>query len=325
MVKAIRVHRAGGPEVLQWETVEVPPPEAGEIRLKHTAIGVNFFDTYMRWGVYAPAGYPFTPGMEGAGVVTAIGEGVTSCHVGQRVAYAGRPVGSYAEERIMPANRVVPVPDGISDEMAAAIMLKGMTAHMLLIDVYPVKAGQFILVHAAAGGMGILLSQWARSLGAIVIGTVSSEAKAKVAMENGVSHPIIYTSEDLVQRVKEITQGKGVSVVYDGVGKDTFMGSLDCLAPRGMLVSYGQASGSPPPFHVSELGKRGSLSLSRPALFDYIVMREDLVSRAEAVFSMVLSGALKVSVPHRYPLAEASRAHEDLEARKTTGSVVLLP
>ncbi|GBG72008.1 hypothetical protein CBR_g10944 [Chara braunii] len=325
MVKAIRVHEPGGVEVLKWEAVELQPVGPGEIRLRHTAIGVNLVDAYMRSGMLPPPRYPYIPGMEAAGVVIAVGEGVTSCHVGQRVAYAGRPTGSYSEERTMMADRVVAIPEGICDETAAAITLKGMTAHMLLDEMFRVSPGLFVLVHTAAGGLGAVLAQLAHSLGAVVIGTVSSEAEAEMAMENGVTHPIIYTSEDLVQRVQEITQGEGVAVVFGGEGEDTLRRLADCLEPRGLLFSYGPTYGDPPSFHVSQVSKRGALRMFKPPMFEYEAPRVEVVRRAEAIFSMVLSGVIKVRVSDRYPLAEASNAHALLEAGNATGSIVLVP
>ncbi|TKY68205.1 Quinone oxidoreductase [Spatholobus suberectus] len=324
MVKAIRVHELGGPQVLKWEDVEIGEPKEGEVRVRNKAVGVNFIDVYFRKGVYKAPSLPFTPGMEAVGVVTAVGAGLTGRQVGDLVAYAGQPMGSYAEEQILPANKVVPVPPSIDPAIAASIMLKGMTAQFLLRHCFKVEPGHTILVHAAAGGVGSLLCQWANALGATVIGTVSNKEKAAQAKEDGCHHVIIYKEEEFVARVNEITSGNGVEVVYDSVGKDTFEGSLECLKLRGYMVSFGQSSGRPDPVPLSSLATK-SLFLTRPTLMHYNVTRDELLEAAGEVFAKVASGVLKVRVNHTYPLFEAAKAHEDLENRKTTGSVVLLP
>ncbi|XP_072962346.1 uncharacterized protein [Typha angustifolia] len=323
MVKAIRIHELGGPEVLKWEDVEIGEPKEGEIRVKNKAIGVNFIDVYFRKGVYNSA-LPFTPGMEAVGVVTAVGPGLTGRKVGDVVAYAGNPMGSYAEEQILPAQVAVPVPPSVDFSIAASVMLKGMTAQVLLRRVFKVESGHTVLVHAAAGGVGSLLCQWANALGATVIGTVSTEEKAVQAAQDGCHHVIIYTKEDFVTRVGEITSGKGVNVVYDSVGKDTFQGSLACLTSRGHMVSFGQASGKPDPIPLSDLAAK-SLFLTRPSLMHYTTTRDELLESAGEVFANVASGVLRVRINHTYPLSEAARAHADLEMRKTSGSVVLIP
>jgi NADPH2:quinone reductase len=322
MTHAIRIHKTGGPEVLQWETVEVGKPKPGEIRIRHTAVGLNYIDTYHRTGAY-PIQTPATPGLEAAGVVEEIGSGVTELKIGDRVAYASPPMGAYAEMRLMPADRVVKVPDGITDVQAASMMLKGMTAEYLLRRTYTVKAGDTILVHAAAGGVGMILCQWAKHLGATVIGTAGDEIKAKLAKAHGCDHTILYRSEDFVARVAEITGGKKCAVVYDGVGKDTFSKSLDCLKPLGMMVAFGAASGPVAPFDLGILATKGSLFVTRPTLTTYIAQRGDLVKSANALFDVVLKGAVKLEVNQTYPLKNAAQAHRDLEGRKTTGSTVL--
>ncbi|KAG8073059.1 hypothetical protein GUJ93_ZPchr0006g41695 [Zizania palustris] len=323
LVKAIRVHELGGPEVMRWEQVEVGEPKDGEIRVKNTAIGVNFIDIYFRQGVYS-APRPFVPGMEAVGVVTAVGPGLTGRKVGDVVAYAGKPMGSYAQEHIIPACVAVPLPPSIDHTTAAAVMLKGMTAHVLLRRVFQVQTGHSVLVHAAAGGVGSLLCQWANALGATVIGTVSNEEKAAQAAQDGCHHVIIYTKEDVVTRVKEITDGKGVNVVYDSVGKDTYKGSVECLESHGMLVSFGQSSGTPDPIPLSDLAAK-SLFLTRPSLMHYTATRDELLQSAGEVFANVASGVLRIRVNHTYPLSQAARAHADLQARKTSGSIVLIP
>jgi NADPH2:quinone reductase len=323
-MKAIRVRETGGPEVLRWEDVTVGAPGPGEARVRHTAVGLNFVDVYYRTGLYKAPALPFTPGSEAAGVVEAVGAGVADLRAGMRVAYGSAPMGSYAEARLVPADRIVPLPEGIDDRTAAAMMLKGMTAWYLLHRTVAVKAGDVILLHAAAGGVGLLASQWARALGATVIGTVSNDAKAELARAHGCHHVIVYTRESFVDRVKQITGGAGVRVAYDSVGRDTFQGSLDCLRPLGMLALFGQASGPVGPFEPSLLS-RASLFLTRPSLFHYVAAREDLLEAARSLFEVVRSGAVKVEVRQTYPLAEAARAHADLEARRTTGSTVLLP
>ena len=321
MPHAIRVHEIGGPEVLKWEEVEVGEPGPGEIRLRQEAAGVNFIDVYHRTGLY-PQPLPFIPGVEGAGVVEAIGSDVTSMQVGDRVAYGG-PVGGYAEVRLIPADRVVKLPDGISAEAAAAMMLKGMTAEMLLRRVYPVKPGDAILVHAAAGGVGLILCQWAKALGATVIGTLGSDEKADLARAHGCDHPIVYTRQDFVAEVERITDGAKVAVVYDGVGRDTFMKSLDCLARRGMMASFGNSSGPVDPFDALLLARKGSLFLTRPTLYDYTLDPADLQLSAHALFDVVESGKVKIEIGQRFPLKDAAEAHRALEGRRTNGSTVL--
>lgn len=324
MVHAIRFHETGGPEVLKWEEVEVAEPGPGQARLRQTAVGLNFIDVYHRTGLYPPASLPAIPGMEGVGVVEAVGEGVSNVKPGDRVAYASPPMGSYAEARLMPADRLVIVPDGIDDRQAAAMTLQGMTAQFLLRSTYRVKAGETILVHAAAGGVGTILCQWASHLGATVIGTVGSDEKAELARAAGCAHPIVYTRENFVGRVREITDGKGVPVVYDSVGKTTFQGSLDCLRPRGFMILFGQSSGAVPPLDPSVLAK-GSLYLTRPTLFTYVARPEELAASAAELFDVVSKGAVRIDVRQTYALKDAAQAHRDLEARKTTGSTVLLP
>lgn len=324
MVHAIRIHEAGGPDKMKWEEVEVGAPGAGQIRLKTTAAGLNYIDTYHRTGLYKLP-LPLTLGMEGAGTVTAVGDGVTDIKVGDRVAYASQPLGSYAEERLMQADRVVVVPEGISDQQAAAIMLKGMTTEYLVQRTYRIKAGDTVLFHAAAGGVGLLFGQWAKALGATVIGTVGSDDKAKLAKAHGYDHIINYRTENFVEQVKAITKGAGVPVVYDGVGKDTWPASLDCLQPFGLMVSFGSASGPVPPFDVNILAGKGSLYVTRPTLVTYTAKRADLVKSATDLFAVVKSGKVKVEIPQTYALKDAARAHADLEARKTTGSTLLLP
>ena len=321
MPHAIRVHEIGGPEVLKWEEVEVGEPGPGEIRLRQEAAGVNFIDVYHRTGLY-PQPLPFIPGVEGAGVVEAIGSDVTSMQVGDRVAYGG-PVGGYAEVRLIPADRVVKLPDGISAEAAAAMMLKGMTAEMLLRRVYPVKPEDAILVHAAAGGVGLILCQWAKALGATVIGTLGSDEKADLARAHGCDHPIVYTRQDFVAEVERITDGAKVAVVYDGVGRDTFMKSLDCLARRGMMASFGNSSGPVDPFDALLLARKGSLFLTRPTLYDYTLDPADLQLSAHALFDVVESGKVKIEIGQRFPLKDAAEAHRALEGRRTSGSTVL--
>lgn len=323
MVHAIRIHEYGGPEVMRWEEVEVGDPGAGQVRLRHSVVGVNFIDCYHRSGVYPVASLPITIGMEAAGVVEALGEGVTDLAVGDRVAYASPPLGSYSEGRLMPADRVVKLPDAVADDVAACIMLGGMTAQYLLRRTWRVKAGDRILIHAAAGGVGLMACQWASHLGATVIGTVGSAEKAELARAHGCHHTILYRDEDFVARVKEITGGSGVDVVYDGVGKDTFLRSLDCIRPMGMMVVFGNASGMAPVIDPMTLAAKGSLFLTRPTLMTYTARREDLVAMAAEVFEVVQTGVVKVEINQRYPLAEAARAHADLESRRTTGKSVM--
>jgi NADPH2:quinone reductase len=325
MSKAIRIHEHGGPEVLRYDDVSVGEPGAGEIRIRHTAIGLNFLDTYYRTGLYAaPNGLPLIPGNEAAGIVEALGEGVSDLRVGDRIAYAG-PIGAYAEERVIAADRVVTIPDGVSDEQAAAMMLQGMTAEYLLRRTFAVKAGDTILCHAAAGGVGLILGQWAKHLGATVIGTAGSAEKVALAKAHGYDHVINYSEEDFVRRVYDITGGAKCDVVYDSVGKDTFEGSLDCLKVRGMFVSFGQSSGPIPPFNMAVLSQKGSLFATRPTLFMYIAKRAELEASAAALFDVVAKGIVKINVNQRYRLKDAAQAHLDLEGRKTTGATILLP
>src|SRR5215470_6777542 len=324
MPHAIRIHQTGGPEVMQWEDVGVGNPGPGEARVRHTAVGLNYIDTYHRSGLYKLA-LPTGIGSEAAGVVEAVGPGVTDVKVGDRVAYSGGPIGAYCEARLVPVERLVKLPDGISDRVAATLMLKGLTVQYLLRQTYPLKSGETILLHAAAGGIGLIACQWARALGVTVIGTVGSDDKAALAKANGCTHTIVYTRESFVERVKELTGGKGVAVVYDGVGKDTFPGSLDCISPRGMWVSFGNASGPVPPFDILLLSQKGSLYVTRPTLVTYTAKRADMVRMAEDVFSMVKAGKIVNEARQTYPLKDAVKAHLDLESRQTTGSTVLLP
>lgn len=323
MAYAIRIHETGGPEVLRWEAMEPGKPGAGEVLVRNTAVGLNYIDTYHRSGLY-PVPLPATLGMEGAGVVEAVGPRVKEFKAGDRVAYA-QPIGAYAEICLRPADRLVRIPSGVDDRIAAAMMLKGLTAHYLLRRTYRVKKGETILVHAAAGGVGQILCQWAKHLGVTVIGTVGSDEKAALAKKAGCKHVIVLSRENFQERVKAITKGRGVPVVYDGVGKDTFEGSLDSLQPLGLMVSYGNASGPVPPLNIGTLSQKGSLFLTRPTLMTYVAKREDLVKAARELFAVVKSGAVKVHVNQTYPLADAAQAHRDLEERKTTGSTVLLP
>ena len=325
MVKAVIMHKTGGPEVLRWETYDPGQPKTGEILLRHEAVGLNYIDVYHRTGLYPLPDLPGIPGMEGAGVVEFVGEGVSELKVGDRVAYAGLPPGAYTEARVIPADRLVKLPETISTRQAAAMMLQGMTARYLLHGCYKVKAGDHILIHAAAGGVGSIVCQWAKHIGATVIGTVGSPEKADLAQKHGCDHPIRYQDEDFVSRIREITQGKGVDVVYDSVGRSTFMQSLDCLRPMGMMVSFGQASGPVPPIDTGILAAKGSLFLTRPSLMAYTASREDLLAHAHDLFNVVEKGVVKIEIRQTYPLAEASRAHRDLEARKTTGSTLLIP
>lgn len=325
MPKAIRIHEHGGPEVLRWEEVDISDPGPGQVRIRQGAVGLNYIDVYYRTGLYPLPSLPWTLGMEGAGRIEAVGEGVTEFKVGDRVAYASPPVGAYAEVRLIGADRVVALPDTIDDQTAAAMMLQGMTAQYLLRRTYHVQAGDAILFHAAAGGVGLMACQWARHLGATVIGTVGSDEKAELARAHGCHHTIVYSRENFTERVREITNGQGVAVVYDSVGKDTFMGSLDCLRPMGMMVSFGNSSGAVPAFEPVILSAKGSLFLTRPTLMTYTAKRPDLVAAAAELFEMVAKGVVKIEARQRYPLAEAAQAHRDLEARKTTGSTVLLP
>jgi NADPH2:quinone reductase len=323
MSKAIRISRTGGPEVLEYVDVEVGEPGPGQARVKQAACGINYIDVYFRTGLY-PQSLPAGIGMEGAGVVEAVGEGVTHVKPGDRVAYAGHPPGSYAEVRVMPAAPLVKLPDAIDFETGAAMMLQGMTVQYLLRRTYQVKPGDTILFHAAAGGVGLIACQWAKALGVNLIGTVGSDEKAELAKQHGAAHVINYKTENFVERVKEITAGRGVPVVYDSIGKDTFTGSLDCLSPLGMMVSFGSASGPVPPFSLQELASRGSLFITRPTLFSYVAKRADLEATAADLFDMVASGKVKIEVNQRYALKDAAQAHIDLESRKTTGSGILL-
>ncbi len=324
MSRAVRIHTYGGAEDMRLEDVEVGAPGAGQVRLRQTAIGLNFIDVYYRTGVYPMPTMPATLGGEGAGVVEALGEGVSDLKVGDRVAYA--PVlGAYAEARLIAADRLVKIPDGITDQQAAAMMLKGMTAYYLVRRTYQVKKGDTVLVQAAAGGVGLIMCQWAKHLDAIVIGTVSSDEKAAVARAHGCDHAIVYTREDFAERVREITGGKGCPVVYDSVGRDTFEGSLRCLRPRGIMASFGESSGEPDPMPPHRLGYLGSIFLTHPSLPHYTATRADLLDTANDLFGMVTSGRIRIEISHTYALRDAPQAHADLEARKTTGSIVLIP
>ena len=325
MPKAIRIHRNGGPDVMQWEDVEVGAPGPGEVRVRHEAVGLNYIDVYFRTGLYPAPSLPFSPGMEGAGVVEAVGADVDSLVPGDRVAYAAPPVGAYAEERLIPAAKVVRVPDGIDSRQAAAMMLQGMTVEYLLRRTYPVRSGETILFHAAAGGVGLIACQWAKHLGATVIGTVGSDEKAALARAHGCDYPIVYTREHFTERVMALTNGAGVPVVYDSIGRDTFEGSLGCLRPRGMLVSFGQSSGKIDPFDIGVLSARGSLYVTRPTLMTYTASRADLEMSAQALFDVVAQGAVRITVNQTFPLVEAAAAHRALESRQTTGSTVLMP
>ena len=324
MNMAIRIHRTGGPEVLCWEALPVGEPAAGEARVRHAAVGLNFIDTYHRSGLY-PLPLPAVLGMEGAGVVEAVGEGVSEVAVGDRVAYAGGPIGAYAQARCLPADRLLKLPEAIDFNTAAAMMLQGLTAAYLLRHTYRVQAGDAVLIHAAAGGVGLIACQWAKALGATVIGTVSTEAKAELARQNGCDHLIFYTREDVAKRVRELTGGEGVAVVYDGVGKETFAGSLDSLRVRGLLACFGNASGAVPPFDPLLLTQKGSLYITRPTLLHYTVKRDALLALGDELFAVVASGQVKIAVNQSYALADAASAHRDLAARKTTGSTILVP
>lgn len=325
MTKAIRIHQTGGPEVLRWEDYDPGRPSRGEALIRHKAVGLNFLDTYFRTGLYpAPAGLPFTPGSEAAGEVIEVGEGVDWLQQGDRVAYAG-PLGAYAQKRVIPADRLVRIPDRVSEEEAAAAMLKGMTAEYLLHRIWPLKPGDTVLYHAAAGGVGLIFGQWAKHMGLTTIGTVGSEEKAELARAHGYEHVVNYREQNFVEAVAEITAGRKCDVVFDSVGKDTWEGSLDCLRPRGMFVSFGQSSGPIPPFNLGILSQKGSLFATRPTLFTYIAGRDELVDSAAMLFEVIGSGAVKIRINQRYELAQAARAHADLEARKTTGATILIP
>ena len=324
MSKAFRFHQHGGPEVLRLEDVEVGPPGRGEVRIRNKAVAVNYRDVLMRRGIHAVRSLPAGIGLESAGVIDAVGPDVSDFKVGDRVAYAGMPEGSYAEERVVPVARLLALPDGIDERTAASMMIRGMTARSLLFDAYKVRPGDTILIHAAAGGVGLIMCQWAKHLGATVIGTVGSDAKAAVARAHGCDHPIVYTREDFAARVHEITGGEGVPVVYDSVGKATFEGSLRCLRRRGVMASFGEASGDPDPMPPRRLGALGSIYLTHPSVSNYTVTRAELLATANDLFAMVLSGKIKIAISKVYPLQAAPRAHADMEARKTTGSIVLV-
>lgn len=325
MSKAIVISQTGGPEVLRWVDYDPGQPGPGEVRLRHEAVGLNFIDVYHRTGLYPLPSLPAVPGMEGSGTVEAVGDGVTEVAAGDRVAYAGLPPGAYAQVRRIPADRLVKLPESITSHQAAAMMLQGMTARYLLRGCFDVKAGDTILIHAAAGGVGSIVCQWAKHLGATVIGTVGSEEKAATATANGCDYPILYTKEEFVARVKEITNDRGVDVVYDSVGQATFMKSLDCLRPLGTMVSFGQSSGPVAPLELGLLSAKGSLFLTRPTLMTYTAKREDLLTHARDLFEVVEKGVVKVEIRQTYPLSDAARAHRDLEGRRTTGSSILLP
>ena len=325
MTMAIQVHQVGGPEQMKWEQVSLDSPGEGEILIEHTAVGLNFIDVYHRTGLYPLPDSPFSPGMEAAGHIVSVGPGVTDLQEGDRVAYASTPVGAYTEQRIMPADRVVKIPNGTDDHTAAAMMLKGLTAHYLLRRCYAVQPGDTILFHAAAGGVGLIACQWAKHLGATVIGTVGNMDKAELARAHGCDHVILYKEQDFLEEVRRITDGAMLPVVYDSVGRDTFDRSLDCLRPFGTMVLFGQSSGKVPPFDVGVLAAKGSLFLTRPTLVTYTAKRDDLVAAAEELFDVVTQGAVKINVQQTYALKDAAQAHTDLEARKTVGSTLLLP
>jgi len=325
MSKAIVINQTGGPEVLRWVDYDPGQPGPGEVRLRHEAVGLNFIDVYHRTGLYPLPSLPAVPGMEGSGAVEAVGEGVTEVAEGDRVAYAGLPPGAYAQVRLIPADRLVKLPESITTRQAAAMMLQGMTARYLLRGCFDVKAGDRILIHAAAGGVGSIVCQWAKHLGATVIGTVGTEEKAAKATENGCDYPVLYTKEEFVARVKKITEGRGVDVVYDSVGQATFVKSLDCLRPLGTMVSFGQSSGPVAPLELGLLSAKGSLFLTRPSLMTYTAKREDLLNHAHDLFEVVEKGVVKVEIRQTFPLSDAARAHRDLEGRRTTGSSILLP
>jgi NADPH2:quinone reductase len=325
MIKAFRFYQHGGPEVMRWEDVDVPPPAAGQVRMRNTAVAINYRDVLIRRGSHEVRAFPSGLGLESAGVVEAVGPGVTEVAVGDRISCVAGPDSAYAEARNVPAARAVKLPDGIDERTAASMMIRGMTARYLLHETYAVKPGDAILVHAAAGGVGLILCQWAKHLGATVIGTVSSNEKAEAARAHGCDHPIVYTREDFAERVKEITNGQGVAVVYDSVGRTTFEGSMRCLRRRGVLASYGEASGDPDPVPPRRLGHLGSIFLTHPSLPDYTATRAELLETASELFAMVLSGKVKIEISHTYALRDAPKAHADLEGRKTTGSIVLIP
>ena len=324
MSKAFRFHTHGGPEVLRFEDVDIGPPGPAEVRIRNVAVAINYRDVLMRRGVHAVKSLPSAIGLESAGVIDAVGRDVRGLSVGDRVAYAGMPEGSYAELRIVPAARVIPLPADIDERTAASMMIRGMTARCLLTETYKVQPGDTILIHAAAGGVGLIMCQWAKHLGATVIGTVSSEAKADIARAHGCDHPIVYTREDFAARVRDITGGEGVPVVYDSVGKATFEGSLKCLRRRGVMASFGEASGDPDPMPPRRLGALGSIYLTHPSVSNYTVTRAELLAAARDLFAMVGSGRIKIAISQTYPLRDAPRAHADIESRKTTGSIVLV-
>ncbi|MDG5495826.1 quinone oxidoreductase [Niveispirillum sp. BGYR6] len=323
MTHAIRVHSHGGPETLRWEPVTVGQPAAGEVLIEHKAVGLNFIDVYFRTGLYA-APLPFTPGMEGAGRVLAVGPGVDYLAPGDRVGYGNSPLGAYAEQRLIPAERLIKLPDWLDDQTAAAMLLQGLTAQYLLRQTYMVKPGDTILIHAAAGGVGLLVCQWAKALGATVIGTVGSAEKAALAQAHGCDHTILYRQEDVVARVRELTGGKGVDVVYDSIGKDMFDRSLDCLKRRGLMVNFGNASGAVPPVDISILNKKGGLFLTRPALGHYAGTRAEMLAMADDLFTVVKDGTVKVNINQRFALQDAAEAHRALESRATTGATVMV-
>ena len=324
MTHAIRFHKTGGPEVLVWEEVKLGKPGPGEARIRHTAVGLNFVDIYNRSGLY-PVQLPSGLGGEAAGVVEEVGSGVTDLKPGDRIAYGAAPMGAYSEARLIPADRLIKLPDSIDDRTAAAMMLKGLTVQYLFRQTFPLKGGETILFHAAAGGVGLIACQWARSLGVTMIGTVGSDAKAELAREYGCAHTIVYTRENFVERVKEITGGKGVPVVYDAIGKDTFPASLDCLSPRGMLVSFGSSSGAVPPVNIMLLAQKGSLYLTRPTLFTYASTHAALNAMASELFALVKAGKIKPDARQTFALKDAAEAHRSLESRRTTGATLLLP
>ena len=324
MPRAIRIHAPGGPEAMQWEEVAVGDPGPGEARVRHTAVGVNYIDTYHRSGLYKVP-LPSGLGSEGAGVIEAVGSGVDWVKAGDRIAYCGGPLGSYSEARVMPADRLVKLPDAISDRVAATLMLKGLTTQYLFRQIFPLKAGDTILFHAAAGGVGLIACQWARALGVTMIGTVGSDEKAALAKANGCTHTIVYTKENFVEGVKALTGGKGVPVVYDGIGKDTFPSSLDCLQPRGLFVSYGNASGPVPPFDILLLSQKGSLMVTRPTLFTFAKDRESIAAMSGELFDLVKAGKIVSEPRQTIPLKDAAEAHRALESRRTTGATILVP
>lgn len=323
-IQAIRIHETGGPDVMRLDTVDLAEPGPGQVRVRHTAIGVNFIDTYHRSGLY-PLPLPSGIGLEAAGIVEVVGDGVTTLKEGDRVAYGSGPIGAYSQAHILPAGRVAKIPDGVSDEQAAALMLKGMTVRYLFKDTYALKAGDTILFHAAAGGVGQIACQWAADMGVTLIGTAGSDEKCEIARQKGAAHVINYSRENVVERVREITEGRGVPVVYDGVGKDSFEISLDCLAPRGLLATFGNASGPVTGVNLGILTQKGSLYVTRPSLMHYVASDEDLAANTADVFDAVARGAISIDINQRYALADAQKAHEDLEGRRTTGASVLVP